>query len=156
MAIPAQGAQFPDFELDGFDSKTARAEKPLLLVLWKTGCSTSRITVPFFDRIQDAYPGATVIGVAQENRQDLDAYVENNGLELRHLADAELKVSRQYGLETVPSYLLTDSSGIVLANGVGWDRKRIESISDRLATMLGVSPRAIVTEEDRMADFTPG
>src|SRR5688572_23686701 len=109
MSYLQVGSSFPDFELEGFDSAEARAGAPLVVIFWRIGCSTSRLTVPFFDRLQDGYPGAKVVGVCQETPEAVAAYVEEAGLRVRHLADQDLRVSRQFGIQYAPTYFLTDS-----------------------------------------------
>lgn len=154
--MPAIGEPFRDFKLGGFDSAKARAEKPLVVIIWKIGCSTSRMTLPFFDRLQDAYPDAEVVGVAQESAEDLGDYALTNGVGFGQLADSELEVTQLFGVEYVPAYWLTDASGAVIECAGGWDRSRIEAISKELARLLGVKVRKIVLPEDKVPDFQPG
>lgn len=156
MPMPAVGEPFRDFKLGGFDSAKARADRPLVVIIWKIGCSTSRMTLPFFDRLQDAYEGAEVVGVAQESSEDLGDYALTQGIGFGQLADADLEVTRLFGVEFVPAYWLTGSDGIVIEAGGGWDRSRIESLGQELARLLGVKERKIVLPEDQVPDFQPG
>lgn len=150
---PSVGAPFPDFRLAGFDSERVRSERPLVVVIWRIGCSTSRLAVPFFGRLARAYPDAKVIGVCQEAQAEIDAYMD---LGFEQLADLDLNVTRQFGITVVPTYFLTDASGLVLEEGTSWDRVRLEAIGARVAAMLGQPPVTLVTDGDGVPAFKPG
>lgn len=156
MPIPMKGERFPDFKLAGFDSAQARVKGPLLVIAWKIGCPVSRMTLPFFDRIQGAYPAARVLGVAQENEQELSEYVRKNGIAFQQLPDADLSVSKVLNLDLVPSYWLIDTSGMVLEGGQAWNRELIESINERLASLVGIDQTLIILPSDNVPVFTPG
>lgn len=155
-SLPEAGQPFPDFSLDGFDTRAARAGKPILAILWRTGCSTCRYSMPFLDRIFQAYPGAIVVGVSQDTRDETDAYCKENGIAMPQLIDADLKVSRQYGCRTVPTYVLADTEGVVRYSGNSWSQESVEEMSQLLAGMLGTEYRQIVREADQALAFKPG
>jgi len=150
------GHAFPDFVLEGFSSAAERRTRPLLVLTWKTSCPTCRLTVPYFDRIQTRVPEASVIGVCQETRREVEAYVDQHGLTVRHLADAELLVSKRLRVEYVPTYYLTDATGTVLAEGTGWHRERIERIVALLCEAAGKPYEPLVSDADGMPAFKPG
>ncbi len=156
MAIPERGENFRDFTIGSFDSARVRSQRPLLLIIWKVGCSTSRMTIPFFDRLQDSYPQAEVVGVAQESEEDLRNYIVQNKLRFRQIADSDLKVTRQFEVEYVPAYWLTDAAGVILEAGSAWEREKMIIIGDALAKMTGVEARSIFREDDLVPDYKPG
>ena len=156
MGAMIEITDFIDFRLDGFDSAQPRAKGPLAVVFWRIGCSTSRLTAPFFDRLQKAYPFATVVGICQEARADIDAYMQENKLSFRQAADEKLQVSRKYRIQIVPTYFLTDASGKILESGNSWDAEAIERFSTRIAKAGGVEPVEIVRDTDGVPAFKPG
>jgi thiol-disulfide isomerase/thioredoxin len=156
MGVLGVGERFRDFHLGDFDTAQARASGPLLIVFWSTGCSTSRLAIPFFDRIQSAYPGASVVGVCQEDQTTVDAYTAKEGIRFRQVSDSGLTASRLYGVTTVPTYYLTDEHGEVLLSGTSWNRDLIQDFSDRLASELDAEPARIVLEADLVPAFKPG
>ena len=151
-----QGKTFQDFEVDGFSSFGARAGAPFVVFLWRTGCPTCRLALPFFDRLARRYPGASVVGVSQDDAATTEAYCRESGVSMRQLIDEGLKVSRELGLVVVPAYAVTDASGEVLEAGNAWDAGKLESIGRIVAERLGVVPEPLVTDADEVPAFKPG
>ncbi len=154
--MPAVGEPFRDFAIGAFDSRKVRKAQPLVVIVWKIGCETSRMTLPFFDRLQDAYPDAEIVGIAQETAQDMGDYVLEQGIGFGQLADEGLLVTRQFEVDYVPAYWLTDSSGKVIEGGGAWDKSRIEAIGKELARLTGVKAKGIFKASDAVPNFKPG
>lgn len=151
-----QGTPFVDFSLGSLDTEIARKKGPLLVFFWRTGCSTCRFTIPFFDRLASAYPAATIVGVSQDDVDATEAYCSTEGIRMPQVIDLDLAATRAYGLTTVPSYVLTDKEGIALEAGQGWDRELAETIGRRIADALGVPVAPIVAEKGAVVAFKPG
>ena len=147
---------FADFQLDGFDSSEARRQRPLVVLVWRTGCSTSCLTLPFIDRLASRLPGAEVVGVSQDDAATTTAYCEANAIGMRQLHDANLAVTRGFGLTSVPFFALTGAEGKVLECGRAWDVERLEAIAKQVAALLGTPYTPIVTEADQVPVFKPG
>jgi peroxiredoxin len=156
MAIPKQGDPFPDFAIDGFDTRLARGGAPLLVVVWKSGCSTSRMALPFFDRLQNYYPGAKVVGVSQDAPDVLADYLSENGIHFQQFSDTGLAISRSLGVEFVPSFWLLDDKAAIVEAGGAWERDRMEAIGEELAARTGAEARMLVQESDNVPAFKPG
>lgn len=151
-----QGSPFIDFTLGALDTRAARKEGPLFLVFWRTGCSTCRFALPFFDRIARAYPRAKVVGVSQDDAETTRAYCQEQGLGMEQAIDEGLGATRDYGLKTVPSYVLADATGTVLETGEGWDLRKIESIANRIAASVDQPPAPVVGDDENVPAFKPG
>ncbi|MCO5295438.1 MAG: redoxin family protein [Fimbriimonadaceae bacterium] len=151
-----QGSPFIDFTLGSLDTRAARANHPLLVIFWRTGCPTCRFALPFFDRMARAYPSATVAGISQDSRETTTDYCLEQGIAMDQVIDEDLAVTRSYGLTVVPSYVLTDASGSVLEAGEGWDRALAEKVSRRIAEAVGEPAVALIGAEETVPAFKPG
>ncbi|HRF61247.1 MAG TPA: TlpA disulfide reductase family protein [Fimbriimonadaceae bacterium] len=154
--MPHLESPFLDFVAGDVDTVQLRASKPLLVVAWRTGCSTCRLSMPFFDRIARRYPGATVVGLCQDDDETSRAYVREHGFEFTLAIDEGLAATRRFELRTVPTYWLVGAGGDVLIAGESWDAGKVEAIGARLAEMLGQTPEPIVTPDDGVPAFKPG
>lgn len=150
------GKSFTDFQLDGFDSSDRRKARPLVVFIWRTGCPTCRLALPFFDRLATRYPKCDVVGVSQDDASATQSYCESNSIGMRQLVDSDLAVSRAFGLSSVPFFALTDAEGRLIVSGNAWDAARLESIARHVADRLGEEYSPIVTPEDQVPSFKPG
>jgi peroxiredoxin len=150
------GERFPDFKLGAFSTEEVRSKGPLVVVFWRIGCSTSRLAIPFFDRLAEAYPNATVVGVCQESEGDTQDYRAKHGLQVLHLADVGVAASNQFDVDVVPTYFATDSSGKITFAGASWNVDLIEDLSRQVAQQTESEYVRIVAAEDRVPLFKPG
>ena len=156
MSPGALGEKFVDFELDGFSSEEARKDGPLALLFWRTGCSTSRLTIPYWQRLADRYPQANVVAICQDEIQTTAEWCRDNGITMDQLIDSPGQaVTRRFGVTIVPAYWIVDSSGRILMKGSGWERAKIEQVNEVLAMKLGLPPEPLVTEAEVPA-YKPG
>jgi peroxiredoxin len=156
MGVLTAGEKFRDFQLGGVDTEAIRQAKTLLIIFWRSGCSTSRLALPYFDRIQSAYPEAQVLGVCQDDPEVLSVYVKGAGIRFRQVSDADLTVARLYGLSSVPTYYLVDRAGEVLFGGTAWNREQIQDLADCMAQCVGAAPVPVVLSTDNAPMFKPG
>ncbi len=147
-----------DFVSQGVDTAQLRSEAPLVVVIWRIGCSTCRLAMPYYQRLQDKYPEASVVGVCQETSEVTADYSRQNGLTFAQVADEDdgLSASRLFGPDTVPTYVLTDGSGKVLASGVGWSADALNAIGSKIGAALGDDRGDVVPDSDPVARLTPG
>lgn len=157
MSPGVLGPTFPDFELDGFSSADARQSSPLAVLFWRTGCSTSRMMIPFWQRLHNRFPSAEILAVSQDEVQTTAEWCNDHDITMRQLIDAPgQRVSRQFGIKTVPAFWLTDHTGGVLVEGESWDRGKLEQINTVLSAKLGQPYEPLVTEDDGVPAFKPG
>lgn len=150
------GQPFPDFALGEFDTLSSREGRPVLAIIWRTGCSTCRFSMPFFDRLHQAYPKALIVGISQDTDSETQAYCAENDITMQQHIDEELVVTRRFGIKTVPAYVLADSKGIIRLSGFSWSRENVEEISSLLAQMTDLPSRRIVLEQEQVPNFKPG
>lgn len=156
MPRPRKGEPFPDFELGNFSTRRARSEGPLLLVVWKTECSTSRLTVPYLERMHKAYPGARCVGIMQNQPNEVAQYCQANGIAMPTFADDHLRITRYLEVATVPDYWLIAKGGEVLMAGIGWDRALTEEIAKKVASLTGAFYSPVVQDSDGVPAFKAG
>ena len=152
----------PPFELT--DLECTRQRFPAgnaaveLLVFWKHDCATCELTLPFVERLRAALGGAglRVRGVCQSGPADARAFGARHGLGFPILDDSECVVSADYGVEVVPTFVLGDADGNVLAAFDGWVRRDFEDLVAVAAARLGVAGPVLFTDADRVPDFRPG
>lgn len=158
MAVINSGDEFPDFVAQGVDTAEIRKQRPLFVVIWKKGCSTCRLALPFYQRLHETYPGAAVIGISQDDSETVKSYCEEKGLTFPQVADQDdgLALTKVFRPETVPNYFYTDNTGIVHVAGEAWNADALNDIAARMGEFLGEKRPVLVPESEPIARFTPG
>ncbi len=160
------GTRAPEFELGDPDGRRHRplergegARGDVLLAFFKDDCPTSRYTLPFLGRIHRALAGRGVrmFGVSQDGSETARACAGAAGIEFPVLLDdGDYRVSRAYGLTTVPSLFLIGGEGRVRRALAGFHRKEIEAFARDLAEGLGAPPPEVFLEGEQVAESRPG
>lgn len=154
MPLPAPGSRFPDQELPDL----AGVAQPLsaswtagstLLVLGHGECGTTRLTLPFADRLHRS--GARVVAVLQDSEDDARQLREELGLGLPLRLEADpYPLAAALGLDAVPSLYLVDAAGRIRAASEGFARADLVDYAER----LGVAPP--FNAEDQVPARRPG
>jgi hypothetical protein len=154
----AVGAALPELTLPALVGGPRRladawAAGPALLVLAHADCGTSRLALPFVERLhRGRAAGASVVAVLQEDEAGARALAEELALSLPALLDREpYDASRRLGIETVPTLLHVSAAGSLLAVHEGFRRDVFES----LAAALGV-PQPFFGVADEAPPLRPG
>lgn len=159
------GTVAPEFKLTGVDGKPlslAEALKrgPVLAAFFKVSCPVCQFTLPYLERLHQAYPGGkvTVVGISQDDKQDTAAFLREFGITFPVLLDDTRRypVSNAYGLTNVPSLFLITPEGGIEISSVGWSRQDMESFSTRLAQAAGKPPARIFRPGEDIPDFKAG
>lgn len=145
----------------GTSRSTAQARKAGMLVLafFKTGCPTCQLTLPYLQKLADAYGDSgklTVWGVSQDDREATAAFAEKHGIGFPLLLDHDLWHSMTYGLTTVPTIYFADGAGRVQNKVVGWNRAALNEISEQIAAFLERDPVPVVDADDPVPAVKPG
>jgi peroxiredoxin len=114
----------PGFSLNDAQGKVHSfpAALPALLCFVKEDCPTCGLSMPLIEAAHRAFGRAvTVIAIGQD-REGNDALVRRHGLTVPLLDDSALKVSFSYGIEIVPTIILTDAAGREIRRFVGFGR----------------------------------
>ena len=162
MPIPEIGQQAPDFSLARHDSGVTETLGdisglgPSLLAFFKRSCATSRLTLPFIERLHQHYPGLQVLGISQDDAEDTAAFVQQTGVTFPVVRDGDWKVSTAYELFTVPSVFLLEKGGSVRRVNLGWNKEQYIGLADEIAQMLKTAPVPLLTDSDKVPAFKPG
>ena len=156
MAAPLTGYPFPDFDIESFATRSAWSAGPLFIIMWRTGCPTCRVMLPFVERLHKSYRAATVVGICQDPLEEMKKYLEENKLTFRNYSDAQLRIRRFLSADIVPGYWLVGRDGKVVLAGVGWDTHKVEETAKFLSSQCSVPYGPVVTVADNMPFFKPG
>ncbi|MBI4785698.1 MAG: TlpA family protein disulfide reductase [Chloroflexi bacterium] len=162
MSIVSPGQSARGFSLSGIDGKIYTLNKDgahlTLAVFFKTTCPTCMLAWPYLERLHQTYRGAglAVWGISQDVR-DLSAdLASNHGSTFPILIDSDLRISRTYDPEFVPTILLIDRHGQIADSVVAFDKAKLNHLSQTIAARLGVPAAIIAPADDGNPVFKPG
>jgi peroxiredoxin len=166
MPALGTGVAAPDFTLSTVDGKQvslqdALKKGPVLLAFFKVSCPVCQHAFPFFERIFQANRGtsATVLGVSQDNAKNTQAFMREYGITFPVAMDEESNryaVSNAYGLTNVPTVFLIAPSGEIEVSSVGWSKREVEDIHQRLANYRHEKPGPIWQAGENVQEFRAG
>jgi peroxiredoxin len=129
------GVRAPDFTLptmsgESFSLAAALRNGPVLLAFFKISCPVCQFAMPYAERLFQAAKGkkVTIIGVSQDAEQSTAAFMREYGLTLPIALDDtnSYPASNAYGLTSVPSFFLINTTGDIEIASVGWSREEVE------------------------------
>jgi peroxiredoxin len=161
------GQSAPAFALVSTDGKThslqgALAQGPVLASFFKVSCPTCQYTFPYIERMVQQFRSAGVRdlqawGIVQDNAKHGNDFAKEFGITFPILADEEpYEVSREYGLNFVPTIFLIAPDGRVEIASDGFTKADLVAIHKSLATRFSVNPPALFQPSDRVPEFKPG
>lgn len=154
MAFPPSAV--PALELPGLDGRPVSLAGTWsagagLLVIGHGECATTRLTLPFVERLHRQAPHGGVTVVLQDAKEDASALSRELGLSMPVLLEGEpYPLTSELGVRTVPTLLLLDASGRVEEAREGFRRDDLEA----LAARLGAGP--LFTAADSAPASRPG
>ncbi|HTV57417.1 MAG TPA: TlpA disulfide reductase family protein [Verrucomicrobiae bacterium] len=139
MAALAPGKKAPAISLTTLDGKKltlaeALHKGPVLLAFFKVSCPTCQFTLPYLQRIFEAYPKGSLAfwGVSQNDRDDTIDFCQHFGVTFPVLLDDKrFTVSSAYGLTHVPSLFLVRTDGAIELTSVGFTKTDVESLAEK-------------------------
>ena len=107
---------------------------PILLDFWASWCGPCAMEAPIVDRVARRYEkkGLTVLGVnVSDSAEVIRAYAAQKGLSYPMLVDPGSAASNSYGVRQLPSLIVIDKAGNVLAFLTGLvDEAQLNDIVD--------------------------
>lgn len=155
-AVRASGA-FPGMELADTDGvlrplREAWQDGEALVLIGHGDCSTTRLTLPFFERIHRRRTRGHALLVLQDDVRAARELQAELGLAVPiRLEPAPYALAAALRLEAVPTLVLVDGGGRIVRTSVGFDRDMLQE----LAARMGVEG-ALFTPADRAPAFRPG
>jgi peroxiredoxin len=164
MSTVAMGRRAPSFELSSMEGETYSlqsllAEGPLVAAFFKVSCPTCQYTFPFLERLyrQLGAKGVLLVGISQDSARDSQNFAKQFGVTFPVLIDREpYAVSRNYGVEFVPTVFLITPDGHVEVSGDGFSKRDLLTIQKSLAQHLGVTLPALFQAGEKVPEYKPG
>ncbi len=166
MPALSAGVMAPDFTLSNVDGKQVSVKDalksgPVLLVFFKVSCPVCQYAFPFFERIFQANRGGnlTVLGISQDNAKNTQAFMREYGVTFPAVIDDGANgyaTSNAYGLTNVPTVFLVTPSGEIEVSVVGWSKRDVEAINQRLAEYRQQKPVPIWRAGESVQEFRGG
>lgn len=150
---PFPAHSLPD--LDGVQRPLSAAwsEGPALVVIGHRDCATSRLTLPFVDRLYHRRPdGASVVAVLQDDPAPARELMSDLGLTMPVLLEADpYPLSSELGLRAAPTLILVGADGRIVKATEGFSRIDLE----RFAEALGIEG-GLFSPDDTAPPRRPG
>lgn len=157
------GRSAPELELAGIDGeryslREALRGGPVLLVFFKTTCSTCDLAFPYINRLWASYrDGWGLWAVAQDPPDRTAKYAQQYGIEYPMLPDTpDYSVSKRYDPAATPTFFLIDSDGRVAFTSHGFSKDDLNELSRLIAGQLNVEARIVALADDGQPAFKPG
>jgi peroxiredoxin len=124
-----------------FSLQQALKRGPVVAAFFKISCPVCQFTLPYLERIYEAYTGSKVaiVGISQDEQEYSEDFARDYGLSFPLLLDPvdRYPASNAYDITHVPSiFLITD--GEVKLSIVGWDKRDMETLNAEVARASGV------------------
>lgn len=133
-----------------------RSMQPTVLAFFKAECATSRLTLPYLERLYQTYASENwrLLGISQNDPETTQNLRQSLGLSFPIAIDYAFQSSMAYRLTHVPTWFLIDPHGIIRKISVGFAREDLEFLSQQIAQHLGQQPIPITQNGDPA--FRPG
>jgi peroxiredoxin len=165
MAALTTATAAPEFTLPSTDGiilslKDALLRGPVVLAFFKVSCPVCQYALPVIERIYREYgsKGATIVGISQDKQRDTQAFIKEYGITFPVLLDDthSYPVSNAYGLTNVPTIFWIGQDGQIEISSVGWSRKDVEQIQQRMAELNRQTPAPLFQPGEDVRDFRAG
>ena len=160
------GQATPGFSLPGLDGKNysldALLEKgPVVAAFFKISCPVCQFTFPFLQRLYQRYgdDGVTFLGISQDDAKATASFASEYGATFPVVLDEKEKgyrVSKAYGLTSVPTIFLIDADGKVRISSMGFVKADLEKIATELAERRKIAPSLLFRPNESVPANKPG
>lgn len=159
--IRAPEINLPSIDGQKFSLAEALKRGPVIAAFFKVDCPVCQFTFPYLERIFKAYGGSgafSFVGISQNDPSETKGFNRQYGVSFPVLLDEKKKylVSNAYGLTNVPSVFVISTAGEIESSSVGWSRKDIEQLNQKLARLSGKDAISVFAPGERIPDYKPG
>ena len=128
---PFPRLSLPDLEGTERPFVTAWAHRPALFVFGHRDCVTTRMALPFVDRIHRRRPPDTsVVAILQDDAESARALRRDLELDLPVWLEADpYPVAAEMGLRSVPTVMLVGTNGLIARTCEGFKRDELEAMA---------------------------
>jgi peroxiredoxin len=164
MSVLKAGKSAPHFDLLALDGKKYSLQEglkhgPVLAAFFKVACPICQYTFPFLERLyqQLRSSGVQIWGISQDGVRDSERFAGEYSVTFPILIDDyPYKLSRQYGLEEVPSIFLIVPEGFIAIESEGFVKRDLLEIQKSLAQTLSASGGALFQPSEKVPEYKPG
>ncbi len=154
----------PDFSLatvqgQVFTLSESLQKGPAVVAFFKVSCPVCQFTLPFLERIDQAYRDdpVTIQAVSQDNAEKSRLFGEKFGVTLPLAIDGQgFPVSKSYGFSTVPSIFLIDRDGRIRFQFCGFSKAGLIHLSEEIAALVARPPAPVFLAGERVPEMRPG
>ncbi|GAC1616020.1 MAG: hypothetical protein NVS9B13_00880 [Candidatus Acidiferrum sp.] len=158
------GNTAPGFSLVGMDGKkrsmTSLVEHgPAVVAFFKVSCPVCQFTFPFLQRLYERFggDGVSFAGVSQDDAHATKRFCDEFGVTFPMLLDENgYPASKAYGLTSVPTIFLIDTSGAVKVSCMGFGKKDLETIARELADWRRTPLTPLFRPDEKVPANKPG
>lgn len=159
--VPAPEIKLPDTKGGQFSLEDALQNGPVLLVFFKISCPTCQFTLPYLERLYRGLKGKAVpaiIGISQNNQADTNVFLKQFGVTFPVLLDNSkgYPISNAYGITNVPTLFYIGQDGTIEVSSVGWSRKDLEEITQRVQQDAELADIALFRSGEQIPDSKAG
>ncbi len=140
--IPNKELKSINFKLKNLNGKTVSLEsfrgKVVFLNFWATWCPPCRAEIPSMIELYNKLKtkGLEIVGVdLQEDRETVEKFVKQYGMNYTVLLDTTGQVGQIYGARSIPTTYIVDRNGNILARTIGtreWNSTEIIKLFEEI------------------------
>jgi len=124
---------------------------PALLAFFKIGCPVCQMTFPFLERMAENAV-VQIVGISQDEVGPTEQFNQRFSVTFPTLLDTSAegyKVSKAYGISSVPSFFLVEQDGSISKSFQGFCKRELEELGERMR----VPP---FRADEKVPEFRPG
>jgi thiol-disulfide isomerase/thioredoxin len=133
----------PDFELENLDGKSVSLSsfrgKPVMINFWATWCIPCAEEMPLLQELHDDWSSKGLVFLSIDVGEDAtkaSGYMQREGYDFPVLLDNRSEVAIKFGIQYLPTTLLIDRDGTLLAMKIGAFFNMAEIENDYLAQVF--------------------